>query len=82
MPITLSSLDAAKPDTLKTAIDQMARYINQLEATILKLQAAQTTGRPLTLSEIQAGLSATGSHPLNVTGLPGTLRQDQPTKTP
>jgi len=32
---------------------------------------------PLTMEQIQKNLSASGSHPLNVTSLPGTLTQPQ-----
>ena len=82
MPLSLGTLDPTKPETLKAALEQTVRYVNQLEAVILRMQAAQTSGTPLTLDQIRQGLSATGSHPLNVQGLPGTLRQNQPHTTP
>lgn len=81
MPLTLGTV-TADPASLKAAIERMATYIAQLEQTILKLQGAQQAGHGLTLEQIRSGLSATGSHPLNVSGLPGTLTQNQPHTTP
>lgn len=81
MPLTLGTV-TTDPQSLKNALDQTVRYINQLEATLLKLQSAQATNAPLTLEQIRRGLSATGTHPLNVSGLPGTLTQNQRTDAP
>jgi hypothetical protein len=79
MPLTLGTL-TTDPQSLKNALDQTVRYINQLEAIIVKLQAAPP--QSLTLEQIRSGLSATGTHPLNVSGLPGTLTQNQRHTTP
>lgn len=79
MPLTLGTV-TTDPQILKAALEQTVRYINQLETMIVKLQAAHP--QPLTLEQIRRGLSATGSHPLNVSGLPGTLTQNQRTDAP
>lgn len=81
MPLTVGTL-TSDPQSLKTALEQTIRYVNQLEAVILKLQGAQAAGTGLTLQDIRSALTATGSHPLNVAGLPGTLTQDQRSATP
>jgi hypothetical protein len=81
MPLTLGTV-TADPQTLKAALEQTVRYVNQLEAVIVKIQGAQAAGTGLTLQEIRSALAATGSHPLNVAGLPGTLTQNQRHTTP
>ena len=82
MPLTLGTVDPTKPETLKAALEQTVRYVNQLEQAHLALRTAVQRATPLTLPQIQAALSVAGSHPLNVTGLPGTLTQNQPHTTP
>ncbi len=82
MPLTLGTITASDPQSLKAALEQTVRYINQLEIVILKMQGAQQAGTGLTLTDIQSALTATGSHPLNVSGLPGTLTQNQRHTTP
>lgn len=81
MPLTLGTV-TADPQSLKAALDQTVRYVNQLEVALKTLQGAQAAGTGLTLEQIRAALTATGSHPLNVSGLPGTLQQNQPHTTP
>lgn len=82
MPLTLGTITASDPQSLKAALEQTVRYVNQLEQAHLALRTTVRTATPLTLPQIQQALSATGSHPLNVQGLPGTLRQNQPHTTP
>lgn len=73
MPLDLGTLDGLTPYALKIALQKIQAHANNLEATA-KSTAGQvsTIPAPLTLSQINAGLSATGSNPLNLTGLVGT----------
>lgn len=61
----------ADPDIVG-AINRMATYVNQLQARIADLEKQLAAmPAPLTMDQIQADLSSTGSHPLNLTGLRG-----------
>lgn len=81
MPFSLGTSRIADYPT-QQAINALVDYVNQMEAAFEDLKATVLAATPLTLPQVQAALSATGSNPLNVTGLPGTLTQNQPTKTP
>jgi hypothetical protein len=60
------------PD-VKRAITQLADQVNTHEATIAELhKKLAAIPAPMTLAQIAAGLSSTGSNPLNLTGLIGT----------
>ena len=81
MSLTLGTVTASDPQSLKAAIEQTVRYVNQLEDVIVRMQQAKA-GTPLNLDQIRQALQVTGTHPLNVAGLPGTLTQNQPHTTP
>jgi hypothetical protein len=73
MPLDLGSLSGVD-GTTRDALQKAQRYINQLEESIVALQkfgksADQFT--PAQLAQVQKSLSATGTHPLNITGLTG-----------
>lgn len=77
MPLDLGNLEGVDAQA-RLALQRAQRYINQLEAALEKIRKAEAS--PLTarqLVQIQHALQATGSNPLNLTGLTGT-----PTTTP
>lgn len=79
MSLDLGSLDGVEP-TARAALQKAQRYINQLEAKLVEMSATGKASGNLTptqIAQIQKSLSATGSHPLNITGLTG-----QPTLNP
>lgn len=82
MPFTLGSMSAGQPETIAAQVRRLAEYLNQMEAAYERLRQTVLAATPLTLPQIQQALQVGGSHPLNVTGLPGTLRQNQPHTTP
>lgn len=81
-PFTIRTLGTDVPRDVSTSLASCAAAINTLIAQVAALQdtIATLSARPLTtneLAQVQAALSATGSNPLNVTGLVGS-----PTPTP
>lgn len=81
-PFTLRTLGEDIPYDVRSNFQSCVAIINQLIAQVAQLQTtvATLTAQPLTaadLTQVQAALSATGSNPLNVTGLVGV-----PTATP
>lgn len=74
-----ATLDGKTHYDVARQIRDMVTYINDLEATVVRLQQQiQALPRPLTLSEISRGLSANGAAPLNITGLVGTPAIETP----
>jgi hypothetical protein len=72
MPIQIPTLPVTVHPTIRVALDRLVRHLNDLETRVISLQEqAQSRPAPLTLDEIRDALQATGTHPLNVTGLPG-----------
>jgi hypothetical protein len=60
------------PYPVQDAMDKIQSAIMTLENTVQQLQAQiAAMPPPLTLQQISQGLSASGSAPLNLTGLPG-----------
>lgn len=81
-PFTIRTLGNDVPRDVASSLASCAAAINTLIAQVVTLQdtIAALSARPLTadeLRQVQAALSATGSNPLNVTGLVGS-----PTATP
>ena len=81
-PFTIRTLGNDVPRDVSSSLASCAAAINTLIAQVAALQDTIATlqARPLTaneLTQVQAALSATGSNPLNVTGLVGI-----PTATP
>lgn len=79
---TIRSLGPDTPYDVVSSFQSCVAAINTLIAQVAKLQdtIATLSARPLTsaeLAQVQGALSATGSNPLNVTGLVGV-----PTTTP
>ncbi len=75
-PFTIRTLGASVDGDVSSSLASCAAAINTLIGTVATLQDAIATlqSRPLTaneLAQVQAALSATGSNPLNVTGLVG-----------
>ncbi len=73
MPVQIPTLPLTIDPVIRVALDRLVRHLNDLESRVLSLQGqARTRPAPLTLDEIRDALQVTGSHPLNVTGLPGS----------
>ncbi len=72
MPVILPTINGQATPNVETAIARLKSHADLLESTVTQIhQTVQAMPAPLTLAEIQAALSATGSHPLNLTGLQG-----------
>lgn len=81
-PFTIRTLGNDVNPDVGSSLKSCAAAINTLmhQVATLQDQIATLTARPLTaveLAQVQGALSATGSNPLNVTGLVGV-----PTATP
>lgn len=72
MPVVIPTLTTKVPREAKVAIDRLKVYLDSLETEVQGLRD-HLEGRPkeLTLDQIREALAATGTHPLNVTGLVG-----------
>lgn len=70
--ITIPTLGTDVHPTVARAVDDIARTINELDTSTRMIQSAlDARPLPLSLADIQQGLSATGSAPLNLEGLIG-----------
>jgi len=72
--------DISDPILLEKLIRTMAEHINQIHPDVEGLKAAVNQPTKIdsaTMAIIQKRLSSTGSHPLNLTGLPGVVSQAQ-----
>lgn len=73
MPVQIPTLPPTVDPIVRVALERLVRHLNDLEARVMGLQdQARSRPVPLTLDQIRDALQATGSHPLNVTGLPGS----------
>ena len=72
MPPQLRTMDATTPRVVQDNFRELVAAIARLEADVVALKARLDQQPPvLTLEEINAELSADGTAPLNLTGLPG-----------
>lgn len=74
MPPRLPTFGPTDSRQVQTAFQSQNTALSALEARIAKLESdlADATSRILTLQQINAGLSASGAFPLNVSGLVGS----------
>jgi hypothetical protein len=80
MPVDVGTLDQYANYQVKTAFRRLQGHANDLEVQIAKAKAdiLRTTGMIPTMAQIAAALSATGSSPLNLTGLVGAVPPPPP----
>ena len=65
---------------LQGPIDNQLRQFHQ-RLTDLERMVSTPQAKPLTLDDIRSALSASGTHPLNITSLPGQPSQTPPAHT-
>ena len=71
--LTVSTLQGKADPAVVGQLRSMVTFINQLQTRIAQLEAKLAAQPPvLTMDQIQQDLQASGTHPLNVTGLRGT----------
>ncbi len=72
MESTLNFKGQGLPYAVEDLLDKLVRDAQAKDETIAQLQRQLAAlPKPLTLQDIQQGLSANGAAPLNLTGLPG-----------
>lgn len=72
MPVDIGTLPATTPREIRVAFERLRTHANQLEAENSALRTQLAAQAPIpSFEEIRSALSATGSHPLNLTGLTG-----------
>lgn len=67
--IPIPALTGLVPTEFEVAVDRLKRKLEELKANHQELVELASTGSPLTLEQVQQALEATGTHPLNLTGL-------------